>query len=174
MVGSGTTIQVFLTSNQNSNMKIFPWNIRGLTVASKHRVLRKKLHQEKEDIVMLQETKCDSRYMELIARKIWNSCDLICSEVDGASGGLSLLWNPNKFKVELVSQSNRIIIISYKILGLAEKGFVTNVCGHQMSADKRDFLSEISSLGLIMKDQQWIVGGDFNLITTLEDKKGGI
>jgi hypothetical protein len=25
-----------------------------------------------------------------------------------------------------------------------------------------------------MKDQQWIVGGDFNMITTLEDKKGGI
>jgi exonuclease III len=96
-------------------MKIFSWNIRGLNVASKHRILRKNLDQEKEDIVMLQETKCDSRNMELIARKIWNSCDLICSEVDGALGGISLLWNPNKIKVDMVSQTNRIITISYKI-----------------------------------------------------------
>jgi len=72
----------------------------------------------------------------------------------------------------MVSQTNRIIKISCTIFELEEQGFVTNVYGPK--AEKRDFLREISSLGLSMKDQQWIVGGDFNLITTLEDKKGGI
>jgi hypothetical protein len=106
--GSGTTRHVFLTPNQKLNMKIFSWNIRGLNVASKHRILRKKLNQVNADLVMLQETKCDSRNMELIARKIWKLCDLLCSEADGASGGLALLWNPKKIKVDLVSQSKRI------------------------------------------------------------------
>jgi hypothetical protein len=35
-------------------------------------------------------------------------------------------------------------------------------------------LRELSTLGISMKEKQWIVGGDFNMITSLEDKKGGI
>lgn len=102
-------------------MKIFSWNIRGLNAASKHRILRKKRNQVNTNLVMLQETKCDSRNMqELIIRKIWKLCDLLCYEVDGASSGLALLWNPEKIKVDLVSQSKRFITISYKTLRLAE------------------------------------------------------
>jgi exonuclease III len=108
-------------------MKIFSWNIRGLNAISKHRILRTKLKQENMDLVMLQETKCDRKSMELIARKIWKPCDFICSEEDGASDGLSFLWNLSKLKVELISQSKRIITISYKILGSTEHGIVTQV-----------------------------------------------
>jgi exonuclease III len=45
-------------------MKIFSWNIRGLDAASKYRILMKNIDQEKTDITLLQETKCDDRNME--------------------------------------------------------------------------------------------------------------
>lgn len=102
-------------------------NIRGLNGISKHRILRNKLKQENIDIVMLQETKCDKKSMEIIARKTWNQCDFGCSEADGASGGLSFLWNPSKIKVELRAQSKWIITISYKIIGSTDHGIVTQV-----------------------------------------------
>jgi exonuclease III len=94
-------------------MRIFSWNMRGLNALSKHRILKKKIDQEKEDIVMLQETKCDNNNMKKIAKKTWKQCEVVCIEAKGPSGGLALLWNPNNVKVDLVSQSNRIITILY-------------------------------------------------------------
>jgi exonuclease III len=155
-------------------MKIFSWNIRGLNGISKHRILRNRLKQENMDLVMLQETKCDRKSMESIARKIWKPCEFICSEAEGASRGLAFLWNPSKIKVELRSQSKRIITISYKIIGSMEQGTIMQVYGPQSLGEKRDFMRELSAVGTSMEEKQWIVGGDFNMITSLEDKKGGI
>jgi hypothetical protein len=49
---------------------------------------------------------------------------------------------------------------------------VSNAYGPQTPATKRDFLSDISNLGLLLKDHEWILGGYFNLITYLGDNKG--
>jgi exonuclease III len=70
-------------------MNILSWNIQGLNGVSKHKILRNRLKQENMDIVMLQETKCNKKSMESIARRIWKSCEFICSKEEGASGGLN-------------------------------------------------------------------------------------
>jgi hypothetical protein len=60
-------------------------------------------------------------------------------------------------------------------LGFEEQGFVSNVYGPQTPEVKRYFVRAISQLGHLMQDQQWIFGGgEFNLITSLEEKKGGV
>jgi exonuclease III len=76
------------------NMKITSWNIRGMNSLSKQRMLKKNNLQEKEDIVMIQETKCDSENMERITQKIWPGCEAKWIDVEGASGGISTLWDP--------------------------------------------------------------------------------
>jgi exonuclease III len=93
-------------------MKIFSSNISGLDAISKHIILRNKLKQENMDLVMFQETKCDRKSMELIAKKIWKPCDFICSDVDGVSDGLAFPWKIIKLKVELIYQYKRIITMS--------------------------------------------------------------
>jgi hypothetical protein len=39
---------------------------------------------------------------------------------------------------------------------------------------KMTFLDSINILDLSMKDIAWIIGGNFKIITTLQDKKGGV
>ena len=39
---------------------------------------------------------------------------------------------------------------------------------------RRAFLDSIYSQGMLLKDITWILGGDFNMITSLQDKKGGL
>jgi len=51
-------------------MKFFSWNMRELNALPKQRIVRKKIEQEKPNMVMLQETKCDSNNMRKITRKI--------------------------------------------------------------------------------------------------------
>ena len=52
-------------------------------------------------------------------------------------------------------------------------GLLTNVYGPQHSSDKHSFLKTLSNLKTCMPFEHWVVGGDFNLITSLEEKKGG-
>jgi len=40
--------------------------------------------------------------------------------------------------------------------------------------DKETFINTLESIGELLLNQPWIVGGDFNIITSLEEKKGGI
>jgi len=99
----GITIHVFPPSNQKLIIKILSWNIRDLNGTTKHIILRNILKQENMDLVMLQETKCNRKSMESIARKIWKPCEFICSEEKGASRVLSFLWNQSKIRVEMKS-----------------------------------------------------------------------
>jgi hypothetical protein len=39
---------------------------------------------------------------------------------------------------------------------------------------KRGFLESLNYLGTLFHDQQWIIRGDFNMITSLLEKKGGV
>jgi hypothetical protein len=55
-----------------------------------------------------------------------------------------------------------------------DQGKILQVYGPQYSREKRDFMRELKEIGTSMEYQQWIVGGDFNMITSLEDKKGGV
>jgi exonuclease III len=75
--------------------------------------MKKKLTQEKVDFILLQETKCDRETMNKIANKVWKNSKMECIEVEGASGGLAILWNPDYFKVERVLQHPRILSIHF-------------------------------------------------------------
>jgi len=52
-------------------MKLISWNIRGLNVPKKGRLLENMLMEEKLAILFLQETKCNQAILEKIAAKVW-------------------------------------------------------------------------------------------------------
>jgi hypothetical protein len=51
---------------------------------------------------------------------------------------------------------------------------VTNVYGPPTTRKKTTFLQNLKYLGNIMCRKRWILGGDFNMILSLEEKIGGI
>jgi hypothetical protein len=50
---------------------------------------------------------------------------------------------------------------------------ITNAYGPQSSQEKDHFLNNLSYLGALVGHKRWIVGGDLNIILTLEEKRGG-
>jgi hypothetical protein len=63
---------------------------------------------------------------------------------------------------------------SYRTIGTDKAGVITNAYGLQALQEKGIFLDNLTHLGDLVGDRKWILGGDFNLITSLEEKHGGL
>ena len=50
---------------------------------------------------------------------------------------------------------------------------VTNLYGPHNAEEKRDFIKSLRKIQERMDSKHWVLGGDLNLITSLEEKKGG-
>jgi exonuclease III len=61
----------------------------------------------------------------------------------------------------------------FTALGMTQEGAITNVYGPQGSQDKDKFLERLELIKSLTNTPNWIIGGDFNMILTLEDKTGG-
>ena len=59
------------------------------------------------------------------------------------------------------------------ILDSVEKGMLTNIYGPSVFSQKPTFQELLSWVKIQVGSSSWIMGGDFNLITYLEENKGG-
>jgi hypothetical protein len=96
-------------------------------------------------------------------------------EVDaiGAAGGLALLWNPDTILLDNFFTSKWTITASFHLIGSNKQGYITNVYGPPRPGDKETFLQHMEWIAEHLGPQRWILGGDFNMITGLEEKNGG-
>ena len=155
-------------------MKIVSWIIRGCNSPLKKRLLKWKIDKEKSAIVFLQETKCGSEEMIKITKRVWKGVRVMTREVEGAGGGLALLWNLNLVCLHSLCATHFSISGRFQILGTKIKGVVTNVYGPFQAYKKPTFLASLRDLKEWVAEEPWIIGGDFNMIRSLEEKKGGV
>lgn len=45
---------------------------------------------------------------------------------------------------------------------------------HPLGGEKLNFLQQLVHIKYLVEDSLWIVAGDFNLIGSLQEKKGGV
>ena len=65
------------------------------------------------------------------------------------------------------------ISAKFKVVGFPISGMVMNVYGPHHTGEKREFLYSLRRLKEEIANAHWVVGGNFNLMTSLEGKKGG-
>jgi exonuclease III len=65
------------------------------------------------------------------------------------------------------------ITIDYRLIGSNKPGHLTNVYSPANPRDKKAFLRNLEYLSNLTRHNIWIFGGDYNLIRSLEEKKGG-
>jgi exonuclease III len=128
---------------------------------------------EDPDILLLQETKCMGKTMEEIFKRCWRTCDSYHTDSKGTAGGLAILWNPATVILDQGFSTPGTLTAHYRAIGSDKDGLITNAYGPQNNQDKDLFLQNLAYLGSIAELQRWIVGGDFNMILTLEEKRGG-
>ena len=87
------------------------------------------------------------------------------------AGGLGLLWNPNLVSMTNLVASRYMLSACFHILGTAIRGVITNVYGPFQQVRKPAVLEELCTLSDWVGKEHWIIGGDFNLIRSLDEKK---
>eukprot|EP00253_Pinus_taeda_P021628 PITA_21628 len=154
-------------------MKLISWNLRGLNSPGKLRILKNMIKMEKPQICFLQETKCNSSTLGSILSKAWPGCNSVAVDASGASGGLAIAWNTRELTLSDFHASHHFIQATFHILGTNIHGHLSNVYFPQEAGNKSDLLNTIGALNNNKMHPLWIIGGDFNMITSLEEKMGG-
>jgi hypothetical protein len=62
----------------------------------------------------------------------------------------------------------------YKLVGAKEACILTNVYEPILLGQKHGFLKSLDFIENFISLEYWILGGDFNIIKSLREKKGGI
>jgi exonuclease III len=128
---------------------------------------------EDPDILLLQETKCMGKTTEDILKICWCNCESYHLDSKGAIGGLAILWNPATVILDQGFSTPSTLTAHYRAIGSDKDGMITNAYGPHNNQDKDLFLQSLAYLGSLAEHKRWIIGGDFNMILTLEEKRGG-
>jgi len=94
-------------------------------------------------------------------------------DANGAAGWLALLCNPAIILLNNFFTSKWTITASFRLIGSNKQVYITNVYGPPRLGDKEAFLQHMEWVAEHLGPQRWILGGDFNMITGLEEKNGG-
>ena len=94
-------------------------------------------------------------------------------KAENIAGGILTIWNPQKIDMIDVEASRNYLSVFIRPVGDKEIYLVTNVYGPQRMEGKLLFLDSLKKLRERHATIPWILGGDFNMITTLLEKKRG-
>ena len=83
------------------------------------------------------------------------------------------MWNPQVLRLIATKATRHTLTVSMQIIGNTEVILCTNVYGPHMLEEKRRMLLDLEDLKSRYNNLHWILAGDFNIITPLEEKKGG-
>jgi hypothetical protein len=89
------------------------------------------------------------------------------------AGGILTLWNPQVLSLLAAEATRNTLTIHMQIIGNTEVILYTNVYGPLVSEEKRGMIRDLEDLKTRSNNLQWILAGDFNIITSLAKKKGG-
>lgn len=136
--------------------------------------MKEKLKKDKPSIMILQETKITVQQLEVIINKNKLQYEVMGQDAIGSVGGIAILWNPNDIILEGWTSMTRILTSMGRIVGTNEKVVILGVYGTHAPGEKESFLKNMKAIRRMYPESAWVIGGDFNLIRSLGEKKGGI
>lgn len=150
-------------------MKLISWNVHGLGNPGTFRALCKFISLEDPELVLVMETKSFSYHLE----KIRICCRMTgCFGVGrvGLGGGLGLLWKEEVI-VSLLSFS--VGHIDVNIISFSKKSFHFIGFYGNPKASLRKHSWQLLRRLIGPTEDTWLVYGDFNEITSIDEKLGG-
>lgn len=149
-------------------MNILAWNCRGLGNPRAVPVLRELIRASRPDVIFLFKTLVAQSRIDVIKVSLgFDNC--IAVDCNGRSGGMCVLWNIN-FQVSLLSYSQNLIDLDI-IDCIKGTWRVTGFYGFPERGRRRDSWNLLRSLAT-RSSNPWVVIGDFNDLTSQNDKKG--
>ncbi|KAL4334407.1 hypothetical protein GQ457_07G010750 [Hibiscus cannabinus] len=92
-------------------------------------------------------------------------------ESHGFSGGIWILWN-DEVTVEILTFSNQFIHIRFRVVGNGTSALLTAVYASPCRSKRKDLWNQLAMLNP-GDGTPWLLGGDFNVILSTEERIGG-
>ena len=134
-------------------------------------MLSYKMKQEIPDMIFIQETKCSIHKLKLSHGKWLNRFEFLDVKAENTARGILTLWNPQKVSIIDAEASRNYLSVVIQPVGVSETFLVTNVYDPQRIDDKLKLLESLIDLTKRQAGIPCIMGGDFNMITSLSGKK---
>jgi len=131
------------------------------------------MKQAAPDIIFVQETKCSIQKLRKIHNKWLNRYDFMEVNEENTAGGILTLWNPQKIGIVDAEASRNYLSVVIQLVRDKDTYLVTNVYGPQRLDDKFRFIDSLMDLWNRYAELPWLIGGDFNMIRSLLEKRGG-
>ena len=116
---------------------------------------------------MLQETKSPRHQAQKIIQRNWRRAEVITIDAQGYLGGMALAWNQEAIQMDTYWTTRRTMTTKFHYRGTNIQGFITSIYGPIIPQEKQKFLEEIHYTSTLVGTTYWIIGGDFNMITSL-------
>lgn len=155
-------------------MIVTSWNIRGLNSKGTQRYLKGRVKKDKPSIILIQEMKMDYQQLKQIMKRMRPEYEVMAQDAVGSAGGLAIIWNPKEVIFENWISFPRILTGLFKLTGMEERILISGVYGPHIPRERKEFLKNMQAIRRIIPGNLWIIGGDFNMIRELGEKKGGI
>ncbi|KAK3219251.1 hypothetical protein Dsin_013221 [Dipteronia sinensis] len=169
--GSLVSLVIFVGVN-SFLMIVLSWNIRGLGVVGKRKVMRGLVDRIKPMVLFIQETKLSS-YDHKIFSSLGGSLLQKGVGVDAirASDGLITLWNEDKFVVSNCISRERLIFVIGQMTELKKVVGFCNVYADTVESNRKTLWNDIVVI-LNSFPIPWVVGGDFNAVLDPSERIG--
>lgn len=145
------------------------WNCLGTVKPSFRRSMRYLLRKFNPDFVALFETHCSG----VQAQDICDNMGFDCGErveADGQSGGIWLLWHSSKCMISIITKNRQFI---HAIVGEGDNKFHLFVVYISPDPRRRDGVWEVLENLMSELAEPIVIGGDFNVIRSMEERQGG-
>jgi len=97
----------------------------------------------------------------------------MAQDATSTAGGLEILWNSEEVQAKDWVSLPRILSGAFRLIGTVEWMLVAGVYGCHIPRERKTFLKDLQTMRRILPGIPWTVRGDFNMIKSLEEKKGG-
>eukprot|EP00253_Pinus_taeda_P024473 PITA_24473 len=124
--------------------------------------------------MFLQETKCSNPNISNLCRKLGSHMEVLENEIQGREGGLATMWDLREIQMLLAEANKHFMALEFQPIGNSGSFLCINIYSPQKLEDKITFLETLSKIIRRHLRSKCILGGDFNMITTLLEKKGGL
>eukprot|EP00253_Pinus_taeda_P023623 PITA_23623 len=141
---------------------------------SKQRLLKKQMEKYKPNMLFLQETKCNKGLIEKLRIKLGRHLEVLEIESKGREGGLATFWDTRRYQLVAEEASKNYLAMEMLLTGNSSSFLCINIYSPQRLDDKLVFLDSLKQLMERHPNANCILGGDFNMITSLMEKKGGL
>ncbi|XP_061353223.1 uncharacterized protein LOC133297998 [Gastrolobium bilobum] len=152
-------------------MNILVWNVRGAAKRELGGALKSMVSKNHVEILILLEPRTHSGVCKKLERKLGFDSYLM-EEAVGFSGGIWILWNRRKVDVVLLAQAFPFIHCKVSFPNVHSFIF-TAIYANPLQSTHELLWNDLKSISESISDP-WILGGDFNEIAFIHEKKGGV